>query len=145
MKGLIHRLRGDEQGGAMVETAFALPVLLVLIWGIFQFGIAMHANAGMQNALGEGARFATLCLNPTLANGCARPTNDQIVARINSSKFHSGYGTWGTPTVTPMPTGTTGQPYVTLAVSYTMPTSFIMFPGPTITFSKSKRVYTTAA
>lgn len=122
----------------MVETAFALPVLLVMIWGIFQFGVAMHANAGMQNALGEGARLATLCVNPTVATGCSRPTDAQIVTRMRDRRFGTGYGSFGTPTVTP---GPATEKYITLAVNYTIPLNFLFFPGPNITFRQTKRVY----
>jgi Flp pilus assembly protein TadG len=128
----------DESGATMVETAFALPVLIIMIWGIFQFGIALHAQAGMQHALGEGARFATLCINPTITTGCSRPTDTQIVARMNAVRFGTGYGTFGTPTVTPP---AAGENFLTLAVSYEMPINFLFFPGPTVTFAQSKRVY----
>ena len=36
------------------------PMLLLFVYGIFQFGVILQANAGMQHALGEGARLATL-------------------------------------------------------------------------------------
>ena len=134
----------DEHGGAMVETALALPVLLTMIWGIVQFGLAMHANNGIQNALGEGARFATLCVNPTLATGCRRPTNAEIIARIKERRFSSTYGTFDEPTVTPSPAGAT-LPYVDLQVVYRMPTSLIFVNGPVIVFNRSKRVYVTGA
>jgi hypothetical protein len=34
-----------------------------------------------------------------------------------------------------------GATYYDLTVNYTMPTSLIMFPGPTVSLSKSKRVW----
>lgn len=142
MTKLLHRIRHDEHGGAMVETALALPVFLTMIWGIVQFGLAVHANNGTQNALGEGARFATLCVQPTVTTGCRRPTNAAIIARINERLFASNYGTFGTPTVTPGPT-TAAIPYLDLRVTYSFPTSLIFVNGPEIVFVRSKRVYTT--
>jgi Flp pilus assembly protein TadG len=139
---LFRQLTQAEDGGAMVETALALPVLLAMIWGITQFGLAVHANNGIQNALGEGARFATLCVQPTIATGCRRPTNQQIIDRINERRFSSTYGTFGTPTVTAGPS-TEPIPYIVLAVSYSMPTNLIFVNGPVITFNRSKRVYVT--
>jgi len=62
-------LRRNEKGAAAIEMAIALPVLLVMIYGIFQVGLIFQANAGMQHALGEGARYATLCV-PT-SGGCS--------------------------------------------------------------------------
>ena len=45
-------LKRDERGGAMVETAFALPILIIMIWMIAQLGLAFRAMAGIQHALG---------------------------------------------------------------------------------------------
>lgn len=139
MTMMLRALVRDEAGGAMVETAFALPVLVTMIYGIFQFGIAMYANSSIQNSLGEGARFATLCVNPSIATGCGRPTNEQIIARMTAARFGAPYGTYGTPTVVPGPTGTR---YLDLTATYSMPTSFILVNGPVINFVRTKRVYT---
>lgn len=136
----IRRLARDESGAAMVQAALALPPFLMMIWGITQFGLAVHANNGIQNALGEGARFATLCVSPSLANGCRRPSNDQIIAKINSSRFASAYGSFGTPTVTESPSSETIK-YLDLRVTYSAPTNLIFVNGPVITFIRTKRVY----
>ena len=84
----IRKLFADSAGAAAMEFALAVPVLIAFIWGIFQVGMLYHANAGMQHALGEAARYATLF--PT-------PTDTQIQAKITSAKFGVGGGTWGTP------------------------------------------------
>ncbi len=132
----------DQQGGAMVETALALPIFLTMIWGVVQFGLAVFASNGLQNALGEGARFATLCVQPTVTTGCRRPSNDDIIARMNARKFGLTYGSFGTPTVTPG-ASTSAIPYIDLRMTYSMPTSLIFLNGPTITFTRTKRVYVT--
>ena len=67
------RLRRDEQGAAAIEMAFALPILILMIWMIVQLAQVYRAMAGIQQALGQGARYATLCLNPT-TDGCSVPT-----------------------------------------------------------------------
>jgi Flp pilus assembly protein TadG len=51
MKQLL-RLNKSEDGAAAVEMALALPVLVSMIYGIFQVGLLYQANAGMQHALG---------------------------------------------------------------------------------------------
>lgn len=127
MLRLVKRLR-DESGTAMIEFAISIPVLVLFMWGIFQFGMILEAQAGMQNALGEGARYATIY--PT-------PTNTQIQTKITSGKFGLANGTWTTPTITD--DATAGTKLIT--VSYSQPTNFIFFAGPTITFTKSKLVY----
>lgn len=127
MRLMLKRLR-DESGAAMIEFAISIPVLVLFMWGIFQFGMILEAQAGMQNALGEAARYATIF--PT-------PTDTQLQAKITSSKFGLANGTWSTPTIaTDAATNTK-----TITVRYSQPTNFIFFRGPTITFTKSKVVY----
>ena len=75
---LLRFLRRDERGVAVIEIAIVLPVLILFIYGIFQIGILYQANAGMQHALGEGARYATLCRPVT--GGCNVATNAEITA-----------------------------------------------------------------
>jgi len=111
----------------VIEFAIALPVLVLFIYGIFRLGLLFQANAGMQHALGEGARYATIY--PT-------PTDTQIQTRINSKLFGSGYGTF---TVSPPDSSVPG--YKTLTVSYTTPMDFLLVPGPTVTLTRSKKVY----
>ena len=127
MKKLLLSLR-DDRGAAVIEMAIALPVLVLFLWGIFQIGIAFQASAGMQHALGEGARYATIF---------PAPTNDQIKARINDKKFGVGVGTFSAPTVTDASDGT----YKDMSVTFSMPMSFLFFNGPTVNLTRSKRVY----
>lgn len=134
----LQRLWSDERGAAVVEMAFALPVFIVMIWGIFQFGVALNGNAGMQHSLGEGARLATLCYNPDPDTGCSTPTDAEILAKMNASRFSTGYGTFGTPTIT---NGVAGTKSKVLSVSFSMPLNFLLFNGPTVTMTKSKTVY----
>ena len=128
----------NSDGAAAVEMAFALPVLLVMIWMIVQLGEVYRANAGIQQALGEGARYATLCLTPT-RTGCTTPTATNIAAKINSSVYGIGPGTFTVPTPVKQTDGTSS--YYDLKVKYTQPTSLLLLPGPTISMSRSKRVW----
>ena len=134
---LVKRLRRDEEGAAVVELALALPVLVSLIYGIFEFSQLYEANAGMQHALGEGARVATLCIpNVSAASGCDNPSNTTIVAKMNAKLFGPYGGSFNVQT----PTGSTG--YKTLTITYTRTMNFLFFRGPTITLTRSKQVYT---
>jgi Flp pilus assembly protein TadG len=131
-------LSRDERGTAVIEMAIIVPVLVTFIYGIFQLGIMFQANAGMQHGLGEGARFATLCYNPSATSGCSTPSNDAIVTRISSKVFGTGVGTFSTPTVTDGPSGTT---YKDLSVTFTMTPDFMFFKGPAINLTRTQRVY----
>ena len=135
---LLRFLRRDERGAAAVEFAISVPILVVMIYGIFQVGLIYEANAGMQHALGEGARFATLC-TPS-GSACNSPTNDQIIARINAKKFGANIGSFGTPTVS-TPAATDCVYCRDLGITYTVTPNFLFFSGPAITLTRSKRVY----
>ena len=132
------KLIRDERGVATIEIAFALPVLLIMIWMIIQLGMVYRALAGIQQALGEGARYATLCINPS-AIGCSSPTPDQVQTKINDSVYGIGPGTF----TVPLPTASSGatSKYYDLKVNYSQDTSLLLVPGPTINVSRSKRVW----
>ena len=124
----------DESGAASIEMALAVPVLAVFLWGIFQVGIAFQAVAGMNHALGEGARYATLCATIT-ATGCSAPTDANIKTRMSSKLFGRGSGQFTVQD----PVNGTG--FKTLRITYTVPMNFLFFPGPTVTLNRSKKAY----
>ena len=119
----------------MGGSVLAVPVLVIMIYSIFRFGLLFQANAGMQHALGEGARYATLCLNPDPDMGCSIPSDTQIQSQMTSNLWGQGYGSF---TVQPI---TTAGNQKTLTVTYSTPMDFLLLPGPTVTFSRSKVVY----
>ena len=125
---LLRKVAGDRSGSSAIEFAIALPVLILLIWGIFQVAILFRANAGMQHALGEGARLATIW--PT-------PSDTAIQAKITAHDFGVDGGTWGTPTIN---TDTAAHTKL-ITVTYSQPTDFLFFTGPTVSLTKSKLVY----
>lgn len=50
----------DERGAALLETAIALPLVLLVAVGIFEFGRAFQTWQVITNAAREGARVAVL-------------------------------------------------------------------------------------
>jgi Flp pilus assembly pilin Flp len=50
----------DEEGAAAVEFAFLLPLLVLLLFGIIQFGIALNTRIQATNAAREAARAAVI-------------------------------------------------------------------------------------
>jgi Flp pilus assembly protein TadG len=130
---MLNLLRRCQRGAAAVEFALAVPILIVMIYGIFQVGLLYEANAGMQHALGEGARYATLYDRTTTSKV---PTDTAIKARMTATLFGKNDGTF---TVSD-PANSTG--YKTLTITYTRTMSFLLVPGPSVTLTRSKRVYT---
>jgi Flp pilus assembly protein TadG len=63
-----------QEGQSMVEVALVLPVLLLILLGIFDFGRAIFAYNLVSNAAREGARAAIVDQNPTVVEDEARAT-----------------------------------------------------------------------
>lgn len=124
-------IKSDERGVAIIEMAFALPALVILIWGIVQLGMMFRAMAGIQHALGEGARLATIY---------PQPSDDQIQDKMSDVVYGIEPGTF---TIHPPDAGLSdaGEAYLDLKVTYTQPTDLLLLPGPTITVSREKRVW----
>jgi Flp pilus assembly protein TadG len=127
---LLRALRRDERGAAVIETAFALPALIIMVWAVVQLGLVFRAMSGIQHALGEGARLATLY---------PQPTDDAIHDKIEAAVYGIGPGTFTIEE--PVPGTDNGSAYLDLEVSYTQQTDMLFLPGPTITVSRSKRVW----
>jgi hypothetical protein len=58
------KIISTERGSVMLELALVLPLLLILISGIIQFGFILNAKIAVNSASYEGARAATLHVNP---------------------------------------------------------------------------------
>jgi hypothetical protein len=57
--------RRDQRGQSLVETALVLPILLVILMGIFDFGRAIFAFNAVSNSAREAARVAIVNQNAT--------------------------------------------------------------------------------
>jgi Flp pilus assembly protein TadG len=135
------RISRDQDGVAAIEMAFALPVLIVMIWMFVQLAEVYRAVAGIQQGLGEGARYATLCLTPSSTSGCSIPPPDQITAKINAAVYGIGPGVFTTTVPAVQTDATFGGKYYDLSVNYTQHTSLLLVPGPDISVTRSKRVW----
>jgi Flp pilus assembly protein TadG len=57
--------RRSERGQSLVETALVLPILLLLLLAIFDFGRAIYAYNTVSNAAREATRLAIVDQNST--------------------------------------------------------------------------------
>ncbi|WP_316571644.1 pilus assembly protein [Neobacillus sp. YIM B06451] len=64
----------SEKGQSMVETALILPLLLMILFGIVDFGRIFHAFLTLDHAGREAARLASM-----------QKSNADITAKIDSS------------------------------------------------------------
>src|SRR5438128_1590091 len=79
-----------ESGVALVEMAILIPFLLLLIFGMIDFGIFLYRNIGLTQGVREAARQAAVAKFDGGVAGCASstPTNNVVCAakqRINVS------------------------------------------------------------
>lgn len=58
-----HHLK-SEKGAALVEMAIALPLLLLVVWGMIDFARAYYTSNSLSTAVREGARFAAVQADP---------------------------------------------------------------------------------
>ena len=85
------RQNPEETGQSLVEFALVLPMLLIVLFAIVDFGRLYQSSVTLTNASREGARLA--------ATGCGRAalcTNSEVTARVAATA----------PTLTPTTTVT---------------------------------------
>lgn len=67
--GRRNKIFKSEKGASAVEFALILPILIILIFGIFEFAIAFNNYITITHAAREGVRLAAVDLNnPDLKN-----------------------------------------------------------------------------
>ena len=140
---MLRAIRREQRGAAAIEAAIAMPVLVVMIYGIFSIGQLFEANAGMEHALGEAARYGTLCSSLSTSGTtttCAVHSGTEIKSYLATKLFgaNNGNGTWDDPN---LDTSTATSGYVTLTVTYHPLMKFAFYTLPSFTVTRSKRIY----
>ena len=69
--------RRDDRGAALVEFALVLPVLVLFVFGIVEFGRAYNARIELTSAVREGARAAALGGDGVAATKAGAPGPDR--------------------------------------------------------------------
>jgi Flp pilus assembly protein TadG len=138
---VLRRLRRSESGAELIEFALTLPLLLLVVLGIIEFGFVFQQYEVVTNAAREGARIAALnTYGPTPAT---RVTNAKDRVRqyliaggldANAATICVGPDGGCDGAVTPSPiTGGAGTPTCVLTiqvkVEYAHP---ILFVGPIV-------------
>jgi Flp pilus assembly protein TadG len=109
--------RGSERGAALVEFALVLPLLLVVIAGIVDFGFLFQRYEVLTNAAREGARLASLPGYITCpAGGGAATASTSIDMRVRSY-VQQGLSLSDAAMTTVMPTGSVDVWCDTMAVT----------------------------
>jgi Flp pilus assembly protein TadG len=127
------RVRARERGAAAVEFALVLPILVVILLGIVDFGLEMNSQAIIANAAREGARTASLggtaaeattaatnasgsllnvsASNPTVTVACLKPGGAACASGYDTNRESGGTVvvtvsytyTWISPTILGLP------------------------------------------
>jgi Flp pilus assembly protein TadG len=86
MQRFLHRIRRDEAGAALVEFALVLPILLVLLFGLVDFGKAFNYWIDETHLANEGARWAVVNKNP----GGGGTLQEYIRDQANTPELRTG-------------------------------------------------------
>ncbi|MFI5936853.1 TadE/TadG family type IV pilus assembly protein [Actinoplanes sp. NPDC051494] len=98
-----------DHGAAAVEMAIVLPLLLLIVFGIIEFGLGWNRQLNLTEAAHQGARVAALSGDPdevdrTIARILGPDTSTQLDRRITTSCDDGDYATvdltltWDSPT-----------------------------------------------
>ena len=77
------RLLRAGRGQSLVEFALVLPILMIMVFGIIDFGMGLRSYISLTNATREGARFAAVG-NPAGAypTDCNGSTTTSVIGRV---------------------------------------------------------------
>lgn len=106
-----NRLNRNESGQALVEMAIILPILLILLFGIIEYGRGFAAYLAVATASREGARIATVGGTDSEINSAV--TQRTSAMRLDSAKL--------TISITPTSCSRTRGASVTVEVTYLVP------------------------
>ena len=103
----------DERGATAVEFAFIVPLLIVLVLGIAEFGRAFQVQGTLSAAAREGVRLMALQNDPAAARAAVRNAAASLEPGVTDGQI----------TITPAscPTLNAGTTSVRLTISYPMP------------------------
>jgi len=59
----------QQEGGSALELAIILPVMILIVFGIIEFGLILYNQQIITNASREGARAGIVARSPRLSSG----------------------------------------------------------------------------
>lgn len=124
------RLLRDSRAAGAVEFALAAPVFIMMVIGVVQLGTLFFANAGLRNAVGHGARYATIY---------PRPSTEDIKSKVQAHKFGLKPQYLTAPEITYGKAD--GADYAVITISYDVPLDFIFFEVPPVRLTETRRVF----
>jgi len=89
LSSALRRLRRSESGAEVIEFALTLPLLLLVVLGIVEFGFVFQQYEVVTNAAREGARLASL----STYGSTALVRKNNAIARVNQYLTAGGLST----------------------------------------------------
>lgn len=113
----------NQRGVAALEFAIILPLLILLLFGIIEFGLLIYNQHIITNASREGARSGIVARAPALTSGELQTGIDNLIKNYCQDKLIT-FGSASDPVVTvtlsdnfTFPSDTFGED-LTVAVNY---------------------------
>ena len=97
---MLRRTERNDSGQAIVEFAIVLPVLLIILLGIVEFGLLLFNQQVITNASREGARAGIVARTPRLSD-----TDIANVVTTYCQNHLVTFGAQNTPVVQVAPSG----------------------------------------
>ena len=104
----------DERGATVVEFAFIVPLLIVLVLGIVEFGHAFQVSGTLSAAAREGVRVMALQNDRNAATAAAQAAAPSLKPALTVDEINI-------PAMCPAPGAGTGNETVRLTINYPMP------------------------
>jgi TadE-like protein len=84
------RGRNRQRGQSLVEFTMVLPIILVMVFGVAEFGVAFGTNMSLVQATREGARVGAVLVDGSNSFGCPGYTGSanvdpQIIAAVQQA------------------------------------------------------------
>ncbi|MBX3052956.1 MAG: pilus assembly protein [Caldilineaceae bacterium] len=131
--GKVDRLNRGERGQSLIEMAVIMPLIIIIMVGIFDFGRVIHAYVVVVNATREAA----------IAGGAESLTDNDLRALVNSELQRGGVNS-GTSTVLVTYASSGSPPAQTLTVdlSYEIPLVISVLTFQSVTVHSQARMIT---
>jgi Flp pilus assembly protein TadG len=100
-----------ERGAAALEFALVLPLLVMMLFGIIDFGRLLYAQVTLTQAAREGARQDALANALALSTGTIQSSTAAAASNLGLTASNV--------TVTPCPAGSTQTTQAVVTVTYT--------------------------
>lgn len=108
----------NERGAVAVEMALLLPILLLLVLGIMEFGRAYNAQVTLTNAAREGVRVMAITNVQADARAAATNAMSTLSPTATNPTFAFTFAT--TPVSSPSPTTCAAGRQVSMSISYSL-------------------------